>query len=382
MQHFLQTGRWDNRNKLTVYNDKRIKFETGELLKRDSNNSVILQLEFEDRWADFNKYIEFETAEKKWCELLKQDTYAIPIDVTENESIEMDIAFKKTENDDTTQDFSQTKTVYFEPSINANPEVIEKHKDVIDQIVEEIDDLQEEVSANTAARHTHPNKSILDDTTASYTTEAQSKLANIESNAEVNKIEKIKVNGTEQTITNKSVDINVMDNTVNNLINYYLKTETYTQEEVNALIGAITTLNIEVVQSLPTQDISTNTIYFVPKNPAETDNIYDEYIYVNNSWELIGTTEVDLTHYVQDTDYATSSKAGVIKTGYGAGLLSDGKIFAGTRTYAQYQNDDNKFFISKGTLENVLTERIGNVETLLTNLNTDLGNIITEAEAI
>ena len=377
----------DNRNKLIVYNDKRIKFETGELLKRDSNNSVILQLEFEDRWADFNKYIEFETAEKKWSELLEQDTYAIPIDVTENESIEMDIAFKKTENDETTQDFSQTKTVYFEPSINANPEVIEKHKDVIDQLVEEIEDLQEDVSANTAARHTHLNKSVLDDTTASYTTEEKTKLQNVEANAQVNRIEKIKVNGTEQPINNKEVDISVptktsdlnndsgfVDNTVNNLINYYLKSETFTKEEVNALIGAITTLNILVVQTLPTQDISTNTIYFVPKNPTETNNVYDEYIYVNNSWELIGTTEVDLTHYVQDTDYATTNKYGIIK-GSNAFLISSGSPYAQTKTYEEYLAGSNTNFVGKGTLENVLAERIGTIETALTNLNN-------EAEAI
>lgn len=45
--------------------------------------------------------------------------------------------------------------------------------------------------------------------TNDYTTSEKTKLANIEENAQVNDIEVIKVNGTAQTITNKSVDIEV-----------------------------------------------------------------------------------------------------------------------------------------------------------------------------
>jgi len=102
-----------------------------------------------------------------------------------------------------------------------------------------------------------------------------------------------------------SNDAGFIDNTVNNLLNYYKKTETYTQAEVNALISAIVTLNILVVQTLPTQDISTTTIYLVPKATAETQDVYDEYIYVNNAWEHIGSTEVDLTNYYTKTETDT-----------------------------------------------------------------------------
>lgn len=92
-------------------------------------------------------------------------------------------------------------------------------------------------------------------------------------------------------------DAGFITSTVNNLTNYYLKSETYTQAEVNALIGAIVTLNILVVQTLPTQDISTTTIYLVPKQTAGTNDVYDEYMYINNAWELIGTTQIDLSNY-------------------------------------------------------------------------------------
>jgi len=100
-------------------------------------------------------------------------------------------------------------------------------------------------------------------------------------------------------------DEGFIDNTVNNLTNYYLKSETYTQAEVNSLIGSVAGLNIEVVVSLPTQDISTSTIYLVPKSTAQTDNVYDEYINTDGTsagWELIGDTSVDLSNYYTKTE--------------------------------------------------------------------------------
>ena len=100
-------------------------------------------------------------------------------------------------------------------------------------------------------------------------------------------------------------DSGFITNTVNNLTNYYLKSETYTQAEVDALISAIVTLNILVVQTLPTQDISTTTIYLVPKQTPETQDIYDEYIYVNNAWEHIGTTQIDLSNYYTKSEINT-----------------------------------------------------------------------------
>lgn len=59
--------------------------------------------------------------------------------------------------------------------------------------------------------------------------------------------------------------------------------------------------------------------------------------------------------YVKNTDYATSSKAGVIKTGggYGAYTTGAGIIACSARTAQQYATDGTSMFIAKGTLENV-----------------------------
>ena len=145
------------------------------------------------------------------------------------------------------------------------------------------------------------------------------------------KIDVIKVNDTALPITSKSVNIDLTDyaldsdiptkvsdltndsgfvtQTVNNLTNYYLKSETYTQAEVDNLIGQLETVTLEVVQALPTQDISNHTIYLLQVSQSPIS--YDEYIYIgtepNGHWEIIGSTNIDLTSYWTMTSGQTNS---------------------------------------------------------------------------
>lgn len=59
--------------------------------------------------------------------------------------------------------------------------------------------------------------------------------------------------------------------------------------------------NFQIVDELPTENISTSTIYLVSGGYIEDNNIYDEYIYVNGDWEQIGSTAIDLSGYVTKT---------------------------------------------------------------------------------
>ena len=126
-----------------------------------------------------------------------------------------------------------------------------------------------------------------------------------------------------------------------------------------------------IVNVLPTEDIDESAIYLVPSEETETGNVYAEYIYVNNQWEKLGETpiEVDLTDYVKNTDYMTSSKGGVAKTGNGFNVNSSGVPSASSWNYTQYSGQVNVAFISKGTLENVLNARIGDISSVLDAIN-------------
>lgn len=100
-------------------------------------------------------------------------------------------------------------------------------------------------------------------------------------------------------------DSGFVNNVVANLVNYYLKSETYSRDEVKQLISAIPKFSIKPVSKLPTTDISETTIYLVPG--GDGDDLYTEYIRVSGKWEILGSQKMDLTGYATETyvkDYA------------------------------------------------------------------------------
>lgn len=67
----------------------------------------------------------------------------------------------------------------------------------------------------------------------------------------------------------------------------------------NAIAG-VTGIEYQIVTALPATG-KAGVIYLISNSGSGT-NSYDEYIYVNNAFEKIGTTDVDLSGYVQDSD--------------------------------------------------------------------------------
>lgn len=130
-----------------------------------------------------------------------------------------------------------------------------------------------------------------------------------------------KVNNLENNLSQQTTKINQLESTkadkddipdvsefvkktVNDLTNYYLKSDTYTQSEVNQLIGAIKTVSMKVVAERPSTGES-NIIYLVPSESSKTENVYNEYIYVDGKWELIGSTQADLSNYYTKEEIGT-----------------------------------------------------------------------------
>lgn len=85
-------------------------------------------------------------------------------------------------------------------------------------------------------------------------------------------------------------------NAVDNLLNYYLKSETYTKEEVLELVNTLKRGLFNAVDFLP-ETGEPYIIYLIPSEDPEEKNIKDEYIWVNESWEKIGSTKIDLSGY-------------------------------------------------------------------------------------
>ena len=105
---------------------------------------------------------------------------------------------------------------------------------------------------------------------------------------------------------------------VNNLLNYYLKSETYNRSEIQQLIDAVKQFRYQLADSLPTASISTmGIIYLIPSTNPQAANAKDEFITIEvinggqttYQWEQIGTTTIDLSGYytAQQTDAAITN---------------------------------------------------------------------------
>lgn len=78
---------------------------------------------------------------------------------------------------------------------------------------------------------------------------------------------------------------------------------------MSTLFNYLTFTSLIFVDTLPTTDIEPNVIYLVPHSGSTTQ--WDEYIYIDNQWNLIGTSTIDLTSIYQtktDNNLETDSK--------------------------------------------------------------------------
>lgn len=72
-------------------------------------------------------------------------------------------------------------------------------------------------------------------------------------------------------------------------------------------VGEITTMSYQIVEELPATG-STGVIYLISHGP-ETMNVYDEYIWIGSTFEMIGSTAVDLSGYMKTTDMVAITTA-------------------------------------------------------------------------
>ena len=117
-----------------------------------------------------------------------------------------------------------------------------------------------------------------------------------------------------------------------------------TASDVAGMIASIPQFEIKIVDTLPSQG-QKMVLYLVPKTSASGDNIYDEYIWLENtsSFEIIGSTTVDLSDYYSKSQTDTLLKNKQDKLTEGTGItISNNKIsntFTSLDNYTTYSDE-------------------------------------------
>lgn len=124
-----------------------------------------------------------------------------------------------------------------------------------------------------------------------YTTTEKNKLAGLTATT----IDIVKVNGTPLTPDgSKAVNID--------LAKYAIKTEV-TQEIAEAVSG-IQGFDAQVVASLP--ETGKKGILYLVANSGSGQNSYDEYLWITDKYEKLGTRDIDLSKYALKSEIPTS----------------------------------------------------------------------------
>ena len=97
-----------------------------------------------------------------------------------------------------------------------------------------------------------------------------------------------------------------------------------TDVEIQEMINSSSKLKKEIVDSLP--KVGKDDVLYMLKDPkAEDKNVYLEYLWINNSFELIGNTKVDLSEYAKFSDI----KPKVLDVKYYDYEISEYRIYKG-----------------------------------------------------
>lgn len=145
----------------------------------------------------------------------------------------------------------------------------------------------------------------------------------------------------------------------------------YTDDKFSHIVS----FKIEIVDSLPKTDIDPHVIYFLKReDPLGENDIYCEYMYINNFWELIGSTQLDLSPYwtiEQTKAYIASKEYSLPRANKNAlgGVKIDGKSIDIDNEGYIYVVDKYMKDTSSDVAQNVIDKNFDNIkDTSIENL--------------
>lgn len=381
------------RKKITIYKENR-RLDQSVLSIGFLGENKIEKIEFivPEEYKEFSKKACFSTIDGTFSKVFDNVTsniLTIDKEITKYNELDCNIQFFKTIDDDEIIAKTSNLHLVIEDSIvcdddveNDDPKVL-----ILDSLIEKVTNLDKVISENETQREEYIKnlKSSVEngDFNGKDATINGFNTLNIVAGANIDlkqENETLEINNTYQY--DDSDLVKKIDNINDNFKNYSLITETGNKLDLtidsktyimtlklkdkddNVLSTGSVDLPIESMIINVTYDNDNEKLTFTLQNGSVIDVPLDSLISgLVNETDLKDT----LKDYVKNTDYATTYKAGVIRTGGGVTLNNYGVISPAVRNYEEYNASGNTLFLSKGTFENAIAGK--NLETANNKVN-------------
>ena len=304
----------------------KIEIDTKDKLNSGEYNIHEVQFEFDNVYNELIKKAVFSNKEHSYLVDITNGSCIIPYEVLEEKGdINIGAYGYSTDGDKLVLRYSPSP-VFVHIDVGSYRDSYDNYKqptaDVVEQLTKRIEEAEEEVNealeeiSGYSTRITNLEDNKVDKVTGKglstndYTTEEQTKLSGIETGAEVNIIEDVKVNGTSQTVTDKAVNITVptktsdlnndsgfIDKTVNNLNNYTLSSNLSTVATTGNYNDLSNKPTIPDVSSFITKDVN-NLTYYTLK--TSTGSLID--LEINGTTYVVTLSLKDIDGNVISTD--------------------------------------------------------------------------------
>ena len=143
-----------------------------------------------------------------------------------------------------------------------------------------------------------------------FSNAAKAKLDGVAEGAQVNVLESVKVNGAALAVTAKGVDITVPTKVSQITNDSGYQTAAQVTSAISTAVADITSFEYELVDSLPEAGVK-GTIYLIPVTGGSGQNIKEEYIWIGDKYEMLGTTEMDLSGYWSKAEFEAATTADI-----------------------------------------------------------------------
>lgn len=377
------------------------------------NKTEQIEFKIPEKYKNYGKKICFEANGKTFQKLfdnVTDNTVTFTRDMTKYDELYATVVFFKTNDDDEIVAKTSLLHILIEGAVNCPDDVSPDDPKVIilDKLISDVTNLNNKITLSEKERTNNESQRIENENhRIANETQREEYMENLKSSVEngdfngkdatINgfntlnivagtnidlkqKNETLEINNTYQY--NDSDLVKKIDDINNNLKNYSLITETGNKLDLtidsktyimtlklkdkddNVLSTGSVDLPIESMIINVTYDNDNEKLTFTLQNGSVIDVPLDSLISgLVNETDLKDT----LKDYVKNTDYATTYKAGVIRTGGGVTLNNYGVISPAVRNYEEYNASGNTLFLSKGTFENAIAGK--NLETANNKVN-------------